>query len=490
MLSFCYICIIMKMFHRGSRCKTLLAAILLLVSCAVTQAQVTLVMQDTTDYLPYPDGLNTNLAIAASKGYVNEIHRLIRKGADVNAIDYIGASPIIYAVANMQDASVTALLSYHAKTDFLTNESESPLHIAAKLGLAGIAEILIRSDADINIRDRYGCTPLHYAAAYDYITTTDVLIYYGAAIDNTDNQGTTPLMAAVWAGSALATDLLLQSGSNPSLSDSKGFTPLMVAAQNADTLLTRLLLDYGAEISSVNSYNYDVAAMAARTGDTDYTEFLLNSTSWKESRNKNAINPVSVAREYGRTSLFNLYKKYGIKGKRGLNISMATLSLYSRMSWNDIYTGGSISLVEPLYSLKLNIGFDMKPKWTRVLVNPDEGNFIQYMDKRYLFTAGVGREFVFSENLFSGKLALTPNLNGGYLIGSTYPGTYHKPASRFVFVPSVMVERTAENFRIGGGYEYMDANLYRPGPGWFKLELSYNVKFSGNSGRLKNIYWY
>ena len=66
---------------------------------------------DTTDYLPYPWGLDYNLMIAASKGYTQEVNRLIALGAEIDGKTDEGVTPLMFAVANNKLESVKILLS-------------------------------------------------------------------------------------------------------------------------------------------------------------------------------------------------------------------------------------------------------------------------------------------------------------------------------------------------------------------------------------------
>jgi len=50
--------------------------------------------------------------VAASKGYVSEITRLINNGADIFAETDQGATPLIFAVSNNQTEAAKLLIDY------------------------------------------------------------------------------------------------------------------------------------------------------------------------------------------------------------------------------------------------------------------------------------------------------------------------------------------------------------------------------------------
>ena len=68
---------------------------------------------------------------------------------------------------------MTALLHAGSVPDVnqpvFTQNQESPLHVAAKHGHAGVSAALINAGADVNCRDRNGWTPLHLASRFGQI---------------------------------------------------------------------------------------------------------------------------------------------------------------------------------------------------------------------------------------------------------------------------------------------------------------------------------
>lgn len=452
-------------------------------------SQQIMIVMDTSDYQAYPEGLNLNLSIAASKGYIYEINRLINKGADINYKDIIGATPLIYAVANRKTESVKALLQYSPDPDILTKDGEAALHIAAKGNYLDIAELLIRDSADINIKDENNCTPLHFASLYNYYYMTDLLIYYEADIDPETLDGTSPLMAAVWAGNAEIADILIQNGADVNHADTDGYTPLLIAAQFGDTLLTRLLIDYGADISQHTKTGYDLGALAARSGSTEYSNYIIKNTDWLSKKKPDALDPLIVARKAGKKETYEFFKELSTSSLPFITFDRVNLTASLKLN-GDIYTGASLSFIEPFYRIKVNAGMEFKPAYTRVLVEKEENVFWQYEDKRFVLYAGLGKQFVFRDSYFKGDVNFFADLNVGYIMARNFKGTYEKPPDKFILIPSLGVERSIRNISFSCMYEYMNTDLYKRGPHWLKFGFSYYINFRGKLEPLKNIKWY
>jgi len=455
-----------------------------------TSGQDEPIIIDTSYYLPYPEGLNTNLMIASAEGYTSEVHRLIKLGADIDATDYENITPLIYAVANNNITTVKALLEYNPDTEIFTKSGESALHIASKDNMQEIAEALIRAETNINLEDSHGATPLHYASAYGYFHMCDLLLYYNANIEARSEDGSTPLIAAVYSGYADVSDLLLQSGSNPNIPDNDGFTPLLVAAQNNDTLMMNLLLNAGANLYAFNNYNLDALGMSVRVGNDEAFKFLLEKADPERYKNNQPVSPVIIAQKFGRTTYLEELREAGFSETQKFNFDRVNIQAGIKTAIRDHYTKLGLSFKNPLMKVMLNAGFELKPLYTRVLVEQSSDTYFQYYDKRYLIYAGIGKEFKLMENYSSGILSLDLNLNAGYMMASQYRGTNIKPPDKFRIMPQVLLRWNKGKFNIYAGYEYMNTELYRIGPSWFSLGVSYDVYFDKMRSPIKKIRWY
>jgi ankyrin repeat protein len=447
---------------------------------------------DTTDYIPsfFEAALNYDLMIAASRGYILEIDRLIKKGADVNSETEEGVTPIVYAVSNNRTKIAKMLIDYGADLNKLTARYETPLIIAVKNQNEEITEALIRGGADLDLTDNYDATPLHYASVYGYLQLVDLLLYYDVSIDKKTVEGTTPLLAAVWAENADVADLLIQKGANMETRDAEGFTPFLMAALNGDTLIMRLLYEKGVDIYAVNASNNNALTLAIIADHTDAALFLLRIGDKWAGQGSYSVSPYSVASKYRRKEIINLLKERKMPGNIKYEIDQVDIMASSKFFLHDFYTGVSLTFKEPYLNGGIILGCDTKIWYTRVLIKNSEHTFYQYMNKGSVFYAGLFKDFALTDNAFKANYELSTSLSAGYSFGNKLKGTLLAPGNKFMVIPAISLKWTKKDLSFSIGADYMKTEFYRTGPVWIRIGASYNIYFDNIRTKRKTLKWY
>ncbi|KAD5961569.1 hypothetical protein E3N88_13042 [Mikania micrantha] len=108
-------------------------------------------------------GLGDKLCMAARKGEVRTIRRILENGAAINGLDQ------------------------HRWT---------ALHRASFMGRAEVVRFLIENGVDINSRDEDGYTALHCAVESGHVDVLELLVKKGADVEARTNKGVTPMQIA------------------------------------------------------------------------------------------------------------------------------------------------------------------------------------------------------------------------------------------------------------------------------------------------------
>ena len=179
---------------------------------------------------------------------------LIANGADINALDKNGNSPLHYAMQNK--ISKAALLLFSAgsdlylknkdkktpldiatmcleadKVEFCVSHKRFRLHLAATSGSTGhVIQSLLDTGFSPNEQTSSGHSPLHYALGwYCNFSGSSSLIDAGANVDIQDVDGDTPLHMAAENGYSSIVKLLLDCNANRLIKNHKSLIPVDVA---------------------------------------------------------------------------------------------------------------------------------------------------------------------------------------------------------------------------------------------------------------------
>ncbi len=164
---------------------------------------------------------------------------LAKKGADINAKDKDGLSPLRLALAAGHGPVAQLLASTGARQDVLT---------LAGLGRTGALAKVIQDGADTDAADGTGRTVVHYAAVNGRKEAVRLVLDQGARVDFADaHGGRTPLHYAAEHGHADVAELLLARGAAVNVIDSKGPSPVCMALDSLDEDVAKPLLESGAD---------------------------------------------------------------------------------------------------------------------------------------------------------------------------------------------------------------------------------------------------
>ncbi len=166
--------------------------------------------------------------------------RFIATGADVNAKDDEGSTPLLaaaqFAMKHDTTAMAEALVAKGADVALRT-QGLTPLMHAANSNAPGVAQAILSKlpAGEVDARNSNGMTALSIGASVGASEVVRLLLEKGAKVDGRDEAGKTPLMHAAghaFPGTVTTVIVLLEKGADAKARDKAGNTPLSEAKQH------------------------------------------------------------------------------------------------------------------------------------------------------------------------------------------------------------------------------------------------------------------
>jgi len=183
------------------------------------------------DELPDDVMGQTALHIAASEDRVDEVRRLLDRGADIEVLDEEGRSPLVTALDHWRWNSARAILDHRphvvasSRMDVVVDLDGSTVlhHLCAWVTRIDIIRRVLDGGVAVNVRDFDGNTPLHnIRQRTEFI---QLLIEYGADVNAQNDHGQTPLHIAFSRGDVEVVLCLIQAGADLNVRDDFYNTP-------------------------------------------------------------------------------------------------------------------------------------------------------------------------------------------------------------------------------------------------------------------------
>ena len=193
------------------------------------------------------------LHAAAWRGDVTKIERLVAAGANLNARDAHGRTPLHLATFARQRGAVRALAKDGADLNLLENDRYDGVTIAAVADDEETLSVLLSLGASAKqVTSRYDGTALIAAAHLGHDGVVRQLIAAGAPLDHVNNLHWTAVIEAIVLGNGgprhqATLKALLDAGASVKLTDRQGKTPLELARARAYAEMVKMLAAAGAK---------------------------------------------------------------------------------------------------------------------------------------------------------------------------------------------------------------------------------------------------
>ncbi|XP_022089542.1 serine/threonine-protein phosphatase 6 regulatory ankyrin repeat subunit B-like isoform X2 [Acanthaster planci] len=274
------------------------------------------------------------LHAAAKRGHMAVVKALLQKGALVDAKTKDSYTALHIAVQHCKPLVVQTLLGHGAQVQLKGGKAEeTPLHIAARIKEGEkVAEMLLKSGADVNAAMANGETAMHTAARHGHLLMVQALLEEGGDPVCQSKSGENPLHIAVRRSHYPIVKEIIQFLHNEmsrldavmavNEQSTEGETPLHYAAEitkemihysGEDTDIMQLLLQYDADINLITKLTQESSLhYCARAGNNNIMLKMVNHLGPNRTQlavnrqSKNGWSPLLVASEEGHVEIVKL----------------------------------------------------------------------------------------------------------------------------------------------------------------------------------------
>ncbi|KAH0569068.1 hypothetical protein KQX54_021776 [Cotesia glomerata] len=221
---------------------------------------------------------DTPLHLAASNGYEEIVKTLLDRGADVNALNSRGKTPLDLA-ADSKHFSIVELILLQKNVDLSSSKllNYPLLHSAAKSSVIIVQNLLDKGLKVDFVKD--GLTSLHRAAFSSCLAV-------GSSINTINKDGATPLNLALLTANEEVINVFLRHGVDINTVMQSGLTPLQYAIKHNKESMVLILLKHGANIKVLNKSGRSILNFAL---SYDVSSLIIWENLVKYGANVNAL---------------------------------------------------------------------------------------------------------------------------------------------------------------------------------------------------------
>lgn len=245
---------------------------------------------------------------------LKDVQHSLATGADANA-------ELAHAVLASDPARIRFLATHGADLNARDSMGATPLTSAASARDSATVKLLLELGADANTPNGDGLTPLMEAAYRDHVPSVDALLQHGASLTMKDPEGLTPLCIALDNRSFLAASTLIKAGASANAPcGANRLTPLMIVATHQKAAargnvpvdggqylsdgvspleVGKLLVDKGANVNARTNGGVTALMIAAGYDNAPLIGLLIQAGAKIDVRSDDGKTALDIARDNG-----------------------------------------------------------------------------------------------------------------------------------------------------------------------------------------------
>lgn len=235
--------------------------------------------------------LDEQLVAALKKRNFKEAENLLNQGADINAQNARGETPVFFFATNHTQDALKWLIDHGADVNVANKVGDTPLFSAVDRNELVATDLLINAGADVNKVNSRKIAPLMQVVLNEKDKGVFArLLEANPNLDCESESGTTPVLAAAARGKLEMVAALLDAGADPEASDYLGHGLLHAAISSRNANMLRMVLEKAPLLDPNYAARSGTTAMAETMGDMGMVKMLLDVGGDPNARSANRMN--------------------------------------------------------------------------------------------------------------------------------------------------------------------------------------------------------
>lgn len=221
------------------------------------------------------------------------------------------AEQFMQAVLEDKTDKALELLQEGAYLDFADNrlpEHLNALMVAVDRNNIELVKALLKAGARLERADKNGLTALFYANSWEILK---LLIDAGADVNARRKYGINPIMGAARDRDSIIVQSLIDAGANVNSEDLGGNSPLFYATASGKIEMIKFLLSKNADVNKENKDHKNLLHYAIENGHPEVVPILLKSGVDPNKKSYKGYTPLMIAARNGDLTAMNLLLENG-----------------------------------------------------------------------------------------------------------------------------------------------------------------------------------